>query len=112
MLPRVLHADRIRDLHDLVGHQVADTPALVDSELLQVRSQVLVYFVARQRPSKVNAAIDSLHSHTVLLILVEVPKDLEQILLWHVRYKFYHIIEYERGALSHLRNLILRRLHE
>lgn len=42
-----------------------------------------------------NTTINSLHSHTILLVLVEVTKDLEEILLRYVWYELYHIIQNE-----------------
>lgn len=59
-----------------------------------------------------NARLDTLHPDRVLFILVKVAKDLEKVLLWHLRNKFDHVIEYERGTLSNLRKFILGCLGE
>jgi hypothetical protein len=48
-----------------------------------------------------------LHSHGVLLVLIEVAKDGEEILLWYQRNQLNHVVENEGGTLSYLRDIVL-----
>ena len=73
---------------------------------------MLIDFVAWEGTSEVDAAVDALHPHAILLVLVEVGEDLKEILFGHVRDQLDHVVEDKRGAFADLWNLILRCLHE
>jgi len=45
MLSGVLNANYVCDIHDFVGYQISDSPALVNSKLLKIWHQVLVYLL-------------------------------------------------------------------
>lgn len=83
MLLRVLKADAVGQLHDLVSHEVPYPPTLVHRELLDVWDQVLLNLVVWQGLREINAAVDTLHSHRVLVVLVKISENLEQVSLWH-----------------------------
>ena len=71
-----------------------------------------VDLAAGKGAGEVDAAIDALHSHAVLLILVEVAEDLEQVSLWNVRNQLDHVVQHEGSTFAHLWDLILRCLHK
>jgi len=68
---------------------------------------MLVYLLVWKGLGEVNAAVDTLHSHGVLLVLIEVAKDGEEILLWYQRNQLNHVVENEGGTLSYLRDIVL-----
>ena len=53
---------------------------------------MLVDFIAWKGTRKVNTTVNSLHTHTVLFILIKITEYLEKILLWYVWYKLDHIV--------------------
>lgn len=68
---------------------------------------MLVYLLVWKGLGEVNAAVDTLHSYGVLLVLIEVAKDGEEILLWYQRNQLNHVVENEWGTLSYLRDIVL-----
>ena len=54
-----------------------------------------------------DAAVDALHAHCVLLILVEAGEDVEQLCLGHLWDQLNHIVKHDGCLLAYLRRLIL-----
>lgn len=112
MLLRILNSNTISNFHDLVGNEVPDSPRLIHCKLLDVRHQILVNLIVWQSFCEVNTAIDALHSHGILIILIEIAKNLEKILLGHQWDELDHIVQNEGCALSDLRDFVLGSLSE
>lgn len=112
MLSRIINPNCIGNFHYFVCNKVSNTPTFVNCELLQVWHQLLIDLITWKCSGKVNTTVNTLHSNTVLLVLVEIAENLEQVLLRNVRNQLYHIIYHERSTFSDLGNLILRGLHE
>ena len=108
----VLQTNAIGNFHYLICHKVPNPPTLVHCEFLDVRDQTLLDLIIGQRLREMDASVNSLHSHRVLVILVEVTENLEQILLWHQWDQLYHVIQHEGSAFSNLRDFVLRSLSE
>ena len=104
--------DAVGDLHYFVSHKISNSPGFIDCKFLDVWDQALINLILGKSLREVNAAVDSLHPHRVLIVLVEIAKDLEQILLWHQWYQLYHVVQNEGRAFSNLRDLVLRGLGE
>ena len=56
--------------------------------------------------SKTDAAIDTLHAHRVLLILIELAKDCHELGLTDFGYQLDHVIQNDGCLFSNLRNLV------
>lgn len=74
----VFSPDSIAYLHDLVSNKVSDSPAFVDSELFDVRNQILVDLVHWKHLGKVDDAVNALHADAVLVVLIQLSEDLKQ----------------------------------
>lgn len=86
MFTRLLKAKSLREIHDSISDQVADSPALILSVLLNVWQKVGINLLGRKVFAKGDARVNTLHLYRVLFILKELSKDLEQLLLrnsWH-----------------------------
>lgn len=112
MLSGNLNADPVGKLHEFVRNQVADAPAFVDRKLLDVGYEEGEDLLLVEYLAEVDAALDALHSHGVLLVGVEVGEDVEQILLGHRRDKLDHAVQHLRRTLPHLGDLVLGSLGE
>ena len=56
---------------------------------------MLVYLLVGKGLGEVNAAVDTLHPHGVLFVLIKVAKDGEEILLGYQRDQLNHVVENE-----------------
>ena len=70
-----------REVQYPIRYHEADAPTFVLSELPYVGKQKCVYLGGRQLLGKVDAAVDALHAHTVLLVLINYTEDVKQLSL-------------------------------
>ena len=103
----VLEANSGGQIHDSVGHQISDSPRFVFCELLNVREQISIDFCRRQLVREANTAVDALHAHRVLLVLVEPREHVQQFSLAHFWDQLNHIVENDGSLFANLRSLIL-----
>lgn len=69
------------EVHDAVRHKIPDAPALILSELFDVGQQVCGNLCFRQEVSELDTAVDALHPHCVLVILVKTAEYVKQLCL-------------------------------
>jgi hypothetical protein len=111
VLTCLLKAKSLREIHDSISDQVADSPAFILSVLLNVWQKVGINLLGRKMFAKGDTRVNALHLYRVLFILKELSKDLEQLLLRNSWHQLYHIIEYNGGNFSHLWDIVLRYLN-
>lgn len=81
VLVRLLNSDASSEVHNAVRHKIPDAPALILSELFDVGQQVCGNFGFRQEVSELDTAVNALHPHCILVILVKTAEYVKQLRL-------------------------------
>ena len=53
-----------------------------------------------------DTAVNTLHSHGVLLIFIKAAENVEELSLGHTRNQLDHVVEDDSGLLAYLRDLV------
>jgi hypothetical protein len=104
----LLKAKTSCQVHDSIGDHVADAPTFVLGVPLDVRQKIRVQFSGSKLVGKANTAVDTLHAHTVLVVLVELAKNVKQVAFRNFGDKLNHLVEYDACLFSDLWQGILR----